>query len=71
MNPHLNYMIARHRRAELQHAGAQARLAAEAYAGRRKSHDPDPIVRASAHPAQTSAHGMTTLEIEPAIRSKR
>ena len=67
MNPHLNYMIARHRRAELQDAAAQARLAAEAYAGRRKSHDPDPIVRGERPPRANKSHGVTTLEIEPAI----
>ena len=34
----------------------------------RKSPDLDPIVRASTHPARTSAHVTTTLEIEPGDR---
>jgi hypothetical protein len=71
MNPHLNYMIARHLRAELQHAGQQARLAEESHARRSKSPDTDPIIRASERPARTSARRVTPLEIERTIGGKR
>jgi hypothetical protein len=71
MNAQLNYMIARHRSAELQRAGEQARLAREADAGRRKLPDPRSITCVSAQSAPRSPRGISALEIERAIGSER
>ena len=70
MNPHLTYMIARHRSAELQRARQQAQLADESRAVR-KSPDLDPIIRASTQPARTSPRVTTTLETQPGTGSER
>ncbi len=71
MNAQLNYITARHRIAELQHAGEQARLVRQADAARRKPPHPRAITSVSAQPAPRSPLGITPLEIEPAIRSER
>jgi hypothetical protein len=55
MNPHLHYILAQQRVAELQRAAERARLATDADTRRRDSRDSNPIVRAlpmpTAHPS--------------------
>ncbi len=55
MNPHLNYILAQQRIADLQRAADHARLATAAGARRRDSGDSSPVVRAlpmpTAHPS--------------------
>jgi len=67
MNDQLNYMIARHRSAELQRAGERTRIATELPARRRRLRDPNPITRPSAEPRRRT----TALEGKRAIGGAR
>jgi hypothetical protein len=75
MNAQLNYLMARQRSAELQHAGQGAQFAREARVGRRKlrrgGRDLNPNTRVSAQPGRTTPCGLTALEVERAIGSER
>ena len=71
MNPHLNYI---HRPAPPRRATARRRTSAPRGRGVRRATQiarPRSDRSGERPPRATSAHGMTTLEIEPAIRSKR
>ena len=67
MNPQLNYMVVRHRSAELWRARERARLATEVPARRRSLRDQHTITRACAEPRP----GMTALEAERATGGGR
>jgi hypothetical protein len=55
MNPHLTYILAQQRIADLQRAAEQARLAADARTRRRGSRDSNPISRLRARLARLTA----------------
>jgi hypothetical protein len=63
MNPELNYMMVRHRTAEVQLAGERARLAAEVPARRRGLRDQNPSAE--------SWRGATAPEADRAIGGAR
>ena len=67
MNAQLNYMMARHRSAELRRAGERARIATEVPARRRRLRDQNTITRPSAEPGR----GTTALEAKRAIGGAR
>jgi hypothetical protein len=67
MNAQLNYMIARHRSAELQRAGERTRIATDVPAMRRRLRDQNTITPPSAEPAR----GTTALEGKRAIGGAR
>ena len=67
MNAQLNYMIARHRSAELQRAGERTRIATEVPARRRRLRDQNTIT----HPSAERGRGMIALEVERAIGGAR
>ena len=54
MNHQLTYMIAQQRSAELQRAGARARLARDVLAGQRNPRDSKPITRLSLRVARVT-----------------
>ena len=67
MNTQLNYMMVRHRSAELRRAGERARLATEVPARRRRLRDQNTIT----HPRTEPGRGRTALEVERAIGDAR
>ena len=67
MNAQLNYMMARHRSAELRRAGERARMVTEVPARRRRLRDQNTITRPNAEPGRARA----ALEVEPAIGGAR
>ena len=67
MNAQLNYMIARHRSAELQRAGERTRIATDVPAMRRRLRDQNTIAPPSAEPAR----GRAALEGKRAIGGAR
>ena len=67
MNTQLNYMMVRHRSAELRRAGERARLATEVPARRRRLRDQTTIT----HPRTEPGRGRTALEVERAIGGAR
>jgi hypothetical protein len=67
MNAQLNYMMVRHRSAELRRAGERARLATEATARRRRSRDENTITRLRTGPGPRRA----ALEVGRAIGGAR
>jgi hypothetical protein len=78
MNTQVNYMIAQQRSDELQRATERARLRREVCAGRHKSRGGGPggprlgpVTRVGAQPAQGTSRGITALEVEPAVGSRR
>ena len=67
MNTQLNYMMARHRSAELRRAGERARLATEVPARRRGLRDLNTVTRPRTEPGRAR----TALEVERAIGGAR
>jgi hypothetical protein len=67
MNAQLNYVIARHRSAELQRADERTRIATEVPARRRRLRDQDTITRSSAEPGRLT----TAVEGKRAIGGAR
>ena len=67
MNSQLNYMMVRHRSAELRRAGERARLATEVPARRRRLRDQNTIT----HPRTEPGRGRTALEAKRAIGGAR
>jgi hypothetical protein len=67
MNAQVNYMIPRHRSAELRRAGERTRIATDAPAMRRRLRDQSTVTPPSAEPAP----GRTALEGKRAIGGAR